>query len=276
MPPVPALKTASTSASVSPASSKASRAATPCMPSTVMSGTSPRGLSATPTMAAFPLNSCATPRNVSSLGAMRRAGLLVFLMVAACSASAVSTTTVTATVTTTKPVITSTTAALAAEGPGIKEFAVPPGSHPHDVGPAPDGTVWYTAQAAGALGRLGPATGRTHHIDLGSGSAPHGVIVGPDGAAWVTDGGLNAIVRVDHSSEAITVFPLPAARPGANLNTAAFDKTGRLWFTGQRGVYGRLDPATGAIEVFDAPLGPRPYGLTVTPHGTIWYASPAG
>ena len=26
------------------------------------------------------------------------------------------------------------------------------------------------------------------------------MIVGPDGAAWVTDGGLNAIVRVDHGT----------------------------------------------------------------------------
>jgi streptogramin lyase len=30
-----------------------------------------------------------------------------------------------------------------------------------------------------------------------------------------------------------------------NLNTAAFDASGTLWFTGQGGVYGRLDPATG-------------------------------
>ena len=67
--------------------------------------------------------------------------------------------------------------------PTIQEYDVPPGSHPHDVAPAPDGTVWYTAQTAGALGRLDPKTGKTHHIALGSGSAPHGVIVGPDGAA---------------------------------------------------------------------------------------------
>src|SRR4051794_5527986 len=78
-----------------------------------------------------------------------------------------------------------------------KEYAVPAGSHPHDVAPARDGTVWYTAQGAGKLGRLDPATGKVTEVPLGDGSAPHGVIVGPDGAAWVTDGGLNAIVRVD-------------------------------------------------------------------------------
>ena len=31
------------------------------------------------------------------------------------------------------------------------------------------------------------------------------------------------------------------------VNTAAFDKQGTLWFTGQNGVYGRLSPATGAM-----------------------------
>ena len=41
----------------------------------------------------------------------------------------------------------------------IQEYPVPPGTHPHDVAPALDGTVWYTAQHVGALGRLDPATG---------------------------------------------------------------------------------------------------------------------
>jgi streptogramin lyase len=131
--------------------------------------------------------------------------------------------------------------------PELQEYPVPPGSHPHDVAPAPDGSVWYTAQHLGALGRLDPATGETQHIPLGSGSAPHGVIVGPDGAAWVTDSGLNAIVRVDPESEAVESFPLPAGTGYANLNTATFDNHGVLWFTGQSGFYGRLDPASGEI-----------------------------
>ncbi len=129
--------------------------------------------------------------------------------------------------------------ALAAE---VRYFDVPRGSHPHDVAPAPDGSVWYTAQATGALGRLDPATGKTEHIPLGKGSAPHGVIVGPDGAAWVTDGGQNAIVRVDPATKAVTVFPLPKGTPYANLNTEAFDRNGILWYTGQSGYYGRVDP----------------------------------
>src|SRR3954462_12860617 len=66
----------------------------------------------------------------------------------------------------------------------------------HDVAPAPDGGVWFTAQASGHLGYFDPGTGATETIALGRGSAPHGVIQGPDHAAWITDGGQQAIVRV--------------------------------------------------------------------------------
>jgi virginiamycin B lyase len=163
-----------------------------------------------------------------------------------------------------------------AQPPSFASFAVPTGSAPHDVAPAPDDTVWYTAQAQGAVGRLDPRSGKIEKIPLGDGSAPHGVIVGPDRAAWVTDGGLNAIVRIDPKTLAVTRFPLPKNRPDANLNTAVFDKHGHLWFTGQSGVYGELDPQHASMRVFDAPRGRGPYGICVTPDGSLYFASLAG
>src|SRR5215468_1436850 len=164
----------------------------------------------------------------------------------------------------------------AADEPATQVFAVPEGAHPHDVSPAPDGTVWYTAQAQGALGILDPKTGAVRQIPLGDGSAPHGVITGPDGAAWITDGGLNAIVRYDPASGAVKSWPLPASADSANLNTAAFDRDGLLWFTGQNGYYGRFDPKSGAMQVWKAPRGTGPYGITATPTGEIWFVSLAG
>jgi virginiamycin B lyase len=113
-------------------------------------------------------------------------------------------------------------------------------------------------------------------VPLGDGSAPHGVIVGPDRAAWVTDGGQNAIVRVDARSLRVRRFPLPRGRANANLNTASFDRRGRLWFTGQAGVYGSLDPESGRMRVFEAPRGPGAYGIATTAEGGVWYASLAG
>jgi virginiamycin B lyase len=158
----------------------------------------------------------------------------------------------------------------------LETFELPAGSGAHDVAPAADGGVWFTAQHAGYLGHLDPGTGEVTQIPLGEGSRPHGVIVGADDAAWVTDGGLNAIVRVDATSHEVTEYPLPADRPAADLNTAVFDPEGVLWFTGQAGIYGRLDPRTEELAVFDAPRGPGPYGITSTPSGEVYYASLAG
>jgi virginiamycin B lyase len=158
----------------------------------------------------------------------------------------------------------------------VREFPVPSGTHPHDVAPARDGGVWYTAQHTGQLGWLDPRTGRSRLTRLGSGSAPHGVIVGPNGAPWITDGGLNAIVRVEPRTRKVRRFPLPAGSSYANLNTATFDRRGVLWFTGQSGIYGRLDLKMGKVRVFRAPRGEGPYGITTTPTGDVYYASLAG
>src|SRR2546426_5737533 len=134
--------------------------------------------------------------------------------------------------------------------PAPAYFDVAPGAGPHDVAAAPTagGPVYYTAQRTGKLGVLDPKTGKYDEIPLGRGSAPHGVVVGPDGAPWITDGGQNAIVRVDPKTREVKTWPLPANHGNANLNTPTFDKRGRLWFTGQSGVYGRLDPKTGDMQ----------------------------
>lgn len=158
----------------------------------------------------------------------------------------------------------------------VAYFDVPRGAHPHDVAPAPDGMIFYTAQAQGALGILDPKTGKVTQVPLGKDAAPHGVIVGPDRAAWITEGGQNAIARVDSATKAVKLFPLPKNFPDANLNTATFDRKGMLWFTGQNGVYGRVDPATGKVDAWKAPKGVGPYGITTTPNGDVWYASLAG
>jgi virginiamycin B lyase len=179
------------------------------------------------------------------------------------------------------PIVVAAVALLAlandpARAAQVSYYDVSRGAHPHDVAPAPDGTVWYTAQSQGALGILDPKSRRVRQIPLGQDAAPHGVIVGPDRAAWITEGGQNAIARFDPATKEVKLYPLPKEFPDANLNSATFDRKGILWFTGQNGVYGRLDPASGKVEAWKAPKGPGPYGITTTPNGDVWYASLAG
>ncbi|MGH9578376.1 MAG: virginiamycin B lyase family protein, partial [Terriglobales bacterium] len=102
------------------------------------------------------------------------------------------------------------------------------------------------------------------------------VILDRDGSAWFTDGGQNAIVRVDAKTHEVKKWPLPKDSGYTNLNTAIFDNAGIHWFTGQSGIYGRLDPRSGDLKIYAAPKGRGPYGIHAAPDGTVYFASLAG
>jgi virginiamycin B lyase len=167
---------------------------------------------------------------------------------------------------------------LAAAQVSVQEYPLPSGVGVHDVwaDAAPGGPVWFSAQRSGHLGILDPKSGKVELVELGAGSSPHGVIAAADGAPWLTDGGQNAIARVDPKTREVKLWPLPQRIGYANLNTAIFDGKGIHWFTGQSGYYGRLDPSSGDMKVFDAPKGRGPYGIHATPDGTVYYVSLAG
>ncbi len=160
----------------------------------------------------------------------------------------------------------------------VQEYPIPAGLFAHDVwaDPSPGGPVYFSAQRSGHLGILDPKSGKVQTVPLGPNAAPHGVLLGPDAGVWLADGGQNAIVRVDARTRAVKAWPLPGGSGHANLNTAVFDVKGLCWFTGQSGIYGRLDPRSGDMKVFNAPKGAGPYGIQATPDGTVYFASLAG
>jgi virginiamycin B lyase len=157
-----------------------------------------------------------------------------------------------------------------------KVIQLPSGARPHDASPGRPGEIWYTAQRQGALGIIDIDEWSYRQVPLGEGSAPHGVVLGPDGKAWITDGGQNAIVRYDPATEAIDVWKLPADSGYTNLNTGAFALDGTHWFTGQNGIYGKVDPRSRAVTIWQDPEGRGPYGIDATPGGDVWYVSLAG
>ena len=152
----------------------------------------------------------------------------------------------------------------------VEVLELPEGAQPFSVAPQTFGKVWYTSQGTGALGIIDPATGEVEHIEIGENSVPKTVVEGPDRAAWIVDSGINAIVRVDVTLEEVKSWPLPEDHDDAGLAGAIFDQDGTLWFTGEAGIYGRFDHQSGDMEVFDAPGGPGPYGIAMTPDGDIY------
>lgn len=158
----------------------------------------------------------------------------------------------------------------------IRTYNVRPGSGSRDVACNADGTVWFCGQRDGTLNLLDPRDGGLKVVNLGQGAAPHGVVIGPDSAAWVTEGGQNSIARVDPKDHRVQLWKLNGGPSYANLNTLVFDRQGILWFTGQGGAIGRFEPKTEKMQVWDAPRGYGPYGIALTPQGTVWYVSLAG
>jgi virginiamycin B lyase len=158
----------------------------------------------------------------------------------------------------------------------VEVVELPDGALPYSVAPQTFGKVWYTSQGTGALGILDPAINEVDEIAIGEGSQPKTVLEGPDRAAWIVDSGLNAIVRIHISLEEVEIWPLPDDRADAGLVGAVFDDDGVLWFTGEAGIYGRFDHVSKDMEVFDAPGGHGLDGITITPDGDIYVASPQG
>ncbi len=170
----------------------------------------------------------------------------------------------------------------------IDEWPVPqPKSRPHDPAVAPDGAAWYTGQMNNTLGRLDPSTGNIQEFQLPTPkSGPHGLVADTEGnisrpyGIVVTSKGVpvfdlfntNKIGTIDPKTMAITEYALSeGARPRRIAVTA--DDT--IYYTDYaRGYLGRVTLTPWNVEEFKSPGGERsrPYAITATSDGAIWYS----
>ena len=97
----------------------------------------------------------------------------------------------------------------------------------------PDGNLWFTESAPGAIGMINPTTHAISEFKTGlnTGSAPGAsIVVGPDGALWFMDGGTTqAIGRIDPATHVITEFNIGLS-PAVGLGRVAVGPDGNLWF----------------------------------------------
>ena len=130
-------------------------------------------------------------------------------------------------------------AAKIIDGPvqvSIKQWPVAtPGSRPHDPRATHDGSIWYTGQLAGVLGRLDPDTGQIKEFQLKTPhTGPHGLAEDKDGNIWFTGNRIGIIGKLDPKTGEVTEYPLPDPQAG-DPHTLNFDQSGILWFTVQAG-----------------------------------------
>lgn len=151
----------------------------------------------------------------------------------------------------------------------IKEYDVPtPKSRPHDPALAPDGSLWYTGQAANKLGRLDPKTGEFKEYPLKTaGSGPHGLVADKNGNIWFTAIAGGYVGKLDPRSGEIAEYR-PSDGTQIDPHTPVIDHDGIVWFTNEETNFiGRLDPKDGKMTL--APVATAhavPYGIVILPN----------
>ena len=154
----------------------------------------------------------------------------------------------------------------------FREWLLPTlGQRPHDPLAAADGSLWWTGQFAGRLGRVDLAANTVKEFPLPEADIQaHGLVEDRTGKIWFTAINKHFIGRFDPKTSEMAQFPVP--EPGRNPHTPIFDQKGMLWFTMQSGHVGRVNPTNGEVKVSATPTtGTYPYGIQINSKGVPWY-----
>lgn len=137
----------------------------------------------------------------------------------------------------------------------VREVALPAGSRPRFLAPAPDDSVWVTLPSAHAVGVCGPDFGfRSFPVrdDEGNPLRPWHIACGPDGNLWFTVEGRSELRRIAPDGAVSRPFRLPkGVQPGELLPW----RDGRIYFPVQK------RPLIGAIRVLPVPAGGLAHGV---------------
>lgn len=135
------------------------------------------------------------------------------------------------------------------------------------------GTLWFTTEESNFVGKLDPRTG---DIKLKLVATPHavpyGIVVLSSGTPYFCEFGTNKLAAIDPKTMQITEFELPQ---GARPRRLAVAQDDTIYYTDYgRGYLGHFDPTSKKIEEWQSPggAGSKPYGITITPDGTVWYS----
>ncbi len=142
------------------------------------------------------------------------------------------------------------------------------GSSPFALAPGPDGSVWFTADGGGFIGRISQ-TGNVDTFAPDGGMASPEYILFADGAAWVSEHAGEALVRFDPLTGEFSRIPLEIS--GGLPYGSAMDAYGNIWvaqhIVDAVSVY---SPATGAQRTVDIPSEGAFAQFVVSGDGDVW------
>jgi virginiamycin B lyase len=156
----------------------------------------------------------------------------------------------------------------------ITEYKMPDAraTDPHTPVFDENGILWFTLEESGFVGRLDPKSGEVKVKQVPTPHAvPYGIVV-RKGVPFFCEFGTNKLASIDPQTMAITEYPLPE---GARPRRLALAKDDTMYYSDYaRGYLGHFDPETKKVEEWRSPGGgsSHPYGITVTPDGTVWYS----
>jgi virginiamycin B lyase len=162
----------------------------------------------------------------------------------------------------------------------IQEFTAPNSfaAGIHSAVPGPDGTVWFSEQAANKVGRWDPKTKLiTEYQDtykpgmegLEDGGSKHTVRVDSKGRVWGT-AVFNNLTVYDPKNNEFSHFADTFSPYGVEL-----DKSGNVWFAEfyPQGKIGMVDANTGKVTKWDPPTkGGWPRRIEIDEDGIVWFA----
>jgi virginiamycin B lyase len=142
-------------------------------------------------------------------------------------------------------------------------------SSPRSIVEGPDGNLWFTESASGAIGRVTPEGVVTEYPLPDRSAEPWRITRGPDGALWFTELLGNKIGHIT-TAGAIEEFEVPTPN-GLPMGIAA-GPDGALWFTEREA--DRIGRITTGGSVVEFPLASHsgPDGIAAGSDGALWFA----
>jgi virginiamycin B lyase len=146
-----------------------------------------------------------------------------------------------------------------------------PGGMPSMITAGPDGALWFTLNAANAIGRLEPSGDLTIRAVPTPAAGPVGIAATHDDAVWFAAIRADKLGRIP-TDDAIQELELPG-KPHA----VVADPKGGIWVSLWGSDQVVKVSADGEVVVsIDLPSGSEPHGMAIGRDGALWVALEAG